>query len=137
MKNAFKIIAAGFVITLAAACSSSQKHEAVAPQTPAQQAAAQMNAERTNYVNQSQTRIDQLTKYSQDLRTRSASAQKPNDKKMQNAADDLDSLLNDARKSLNEVKTAAPDSWTAYKRDVEKSMDRAESEYSNSMSMIR
>jgi hypothetical protein len=135
MKQILNVVMAGFAVSLIAACSSSQKHQAGPAPTPQQQAASQMSNERTTYVNQTQSRIDQLSKFSSDLHTRAASAQKPNDKKMMNAAEDLDSLITDA--SLTEVKTAAPENWIDYKRDVEKSMDRAESQYSNSLSLVR
>ena len=136
MKKLLGFLGAISLTATIAACSHSKKHED-APPTPAQQAQSQLINDRTAYVNQTQARIDQLTKYSADLHTRSATAPKPNDKKLANAAEDLDSLISDAKKSLTEVQTAAPENWIDYKRDVDKSMTRVEAQYSNTMSLLR
>ena len=127
------------LVGLATGCASEQKKQASAPPPPtaAQLAVTQAASDRTAYVQQTQTRIDQLTKFSGDLRTKAATAQKPQNKKLENTADDMDSLLGDAKKSLNEVTTSAPENWIDYKRDVEKSMDRAENEYSNSIRLLQ
>ena len=138
MKANSKFVLAAFAATAmfaTAGCSTDSKKDNPPP-TPQQQVNNKLTTERTSYVDQTQTRIDQLTKYSTDLRTHADQAQKPQNKKLENAADDMDSLLSDARKSLSDVKTSAPENWIDYKRDVEKSMDRAESEYSNTVHLL-
>lgn len=123
---------------LASACSHGEKAQP-APPSPAAQAQAQLGAEQTNYVSQTQTRLDQLTKFSQDLRIQAATAgsDPAKAKKMSNAADDLEALLIDVRKELADVQTAAPTNWVDEKRDVQKTMSRAETQYSNSVSLMQ
>lgn len=118
-------------------CSTSEKKPAPPPPTPAEQAAIQLNNERATYTNQTQARINQLAEFAKKLRTQAATAAKPQNKKMSNAADDLDSYLVDAKKGLDEVKTAAPQNWLDYKRDVDRAMTRAESQYSTATSLLR
>jgi hypothetical protein len=138
MKSKVKVLLASSAIALAAAltisCASAKKEQ---PLTPQQQAMNQMAIDREAYLTQQQARIDQLQKFSQNLRQQSATAQAPRNKKLTNAADDLDSLLKDATSSMTGVRTAAPENWTDYKRDVEKSMSRAETQYSNSVRLLQ
>jgi hypothetical protein len=120
-----------------AACSSKPKTEAPKEQTAAERAAAGLQAEQTSYVQRTEARVAQLGQMVTDLRAKAATAEKPQNKKIENAAEDLSTLLGDVRKSLDEVKGASGDSWIAYKRDVEKAMSRAEIQYSNSISLLQ
>ena len=121
-------------------CSSKSKQAEKAPPTPAQAAASQLETDRVAYVNRTQTRVDQMTEFSRQLRTTSqgiAAADAAKAKKQQNAADDLDSLLTDVRKELGDVKSAQTANWVDEKRDVEKVMSRAETQYSNSVTLMQ
>jgi carboxypeptidase C (cathepsin A) len=122
------------------ACGHSQKHAEQAPPSPAQQASSQLETDRTNYVTQTQARIDQMTQFSQQLRTnaaQTAARDAAKAKKETNAADDLDSMLNDVRKELTDVRTAAPSNWVDERRDVEKELSRMETQYSNAVTLMQ
>lgn len=124
---------------LIGACSHKEKKSAEpAPQQdPQAQAASQLDAEKMGYVNRVQARIDELSRNAADMRSRAMSVAKPNQKKVQNAADDLDSLLKDARTSLDSVRSADATHWVDYRRDVDAAMGKAESQYSNSLMLLK
>lgn len=127
------------VLTMAfgvAACAGKQKNEAPPAPTAAEQAATDLQNERTDYVATTEARVAELTKASGDLRAKSQASPKVQAKKLSNAAEDLDSMLVDVRKSLDEVKAAAPENWIDYKRDVEKAMSRAETQYNSSITLL-
>ncbi len=111
-----------------------------APPTAAQQAATQLESERSAYINSSQGRIDRMTQFSQNLRVNASklAATDPNRaKKQENAAEDLDSLLNDARTNLAQVKNAAAPNWVDWRRDEDKALSRAESQYTGDISLLQ
>ena len=124
-------------LSLTTACSSSSKKNQAQQPTPEQQMQQQQSRDRDAFVNQTQARIDQMNKFTQDLRNRAATSPKPQSTKMENAAEDLDAQLKDAAKQLTDVRTAAPQNWVDEKRGVERSMDRAESQYSNTSHMFQ
>ncbi len=133
-----QVLVAAAAVVLLAGCSHKETRAQAAPAPTAQEkAVTQLDAERTSYVQRIQARIDEMTKFANDLRTQSAAAQKPRSKKLENAADDIDSTLKDANKELADVKTAAPENWLDEKRDVEKSMMRAETQYTESVRLIK
>ena len=140
MIRAFRFnLALGLVLaatSMLISCSSSSKKEAAKP-TPAEQADANMKSGQTQYVNQTQTRVDQLSQFSNQLRGKAAQTPSPQSKKLSNAAEDLDLMLKDATKELVEVRSAAPANWIDEKRDVDAAMSRAESHYSNAISLLR
>lgn len=125
----------GCVLTVG--CAGKPKQEAKREPTAAEQATAQLDADRNNYVNQAQARIDSIEKFASDLDSNAANADKVKAKKMQNASDDIISLTEEARKELLDVKTAAPQNWLDERRDVERTLERAEATYSNSMRLIQ
>ncbi len=131
------IVAASFVALSACASKRHQAEQQTPPPTPAQQAEANLAGERDAYVGQTQTRIDEMKKFAADLRARAETTPKPQKKKMQNAADDMDSALRDVEKELADVKDAAPANWLDEKRDVTKTMQRAETQYSSSITLLR
>ena len=126
-------LSAALVLTIG--CGSSDKKTA-AP-TEQQKAISQLDASRSEYVNVTQTRIDKMATFGTDLKTKATAADKVRAKKMQNASEDLSSLLDDARSELAEVRSAAPENWMDEKRDVESAMSRAETQYSNSVQFLR
>jgi len=139
-KNVFGWFAMGLasvMVLSATGCMSTQKKEAAAQLTPAQQQQAQLAADRAAYVRQTQVRVGQLDQFSTQLRDKANATPKPQQKRIENAADDMESVLGDVKKSLREVTTAPPENWLDYKRDVEKSMDRAESQYSNTLNLLQ
>ena len=128
-------------IVLAAAlvvgCSSGSKKQAAAPPTPAERAMNQLAADRDAYVRSTQAKIDNMDAYANTLRAQSASTDRVRAKKMQNASEDLRSLLNDVRAELADVRASAPQNWVDEKRDVEKTLSRAETQYSSSTQLLR
>lgn len=121
-------------------CASKNKQAEAPPPTPAEQAVSQLDSDRSAYVSQTQSRIDQMNKFSTELRTQAAqieASDKVKAKKMQNASDDLNSLLDDVRSELADVTSSLPENWLDEKRDVDKSMARAESQYSNSVTLMK
>ena len=78
-----------------------------------------------------------MSSYENNLRAKAAQYASPRSKKMQNAADDLATLLKGANLSLNEVKSASAENWVDYRRDVDQHMERAASMYSNSQSLFQ
>lgn len=136
MNKLNSIVTVSALIALAG-CAHANKRADNPPPTPQQTAVAQLNGDRAEFIARTQARIDEMTKYATQLRDRSATAQKPQKKKLENAADDLDSSLRDAKKNLAEVTEAAPENWLDYKRDVTKTMQTAETQYSNSVHLIQ
>ena len=49
----------------------------------------------------------------------------------------METALKDAQKELADVKTAATENWIDEKRDVTKTMQQAEQQYSNSVHLIQ
>jgi hypothetical protein len=130
------VLATSFTALAGCAHRTRQVDHVVQP-TPAQVAQANLTNDRETYVAQTQTRVNEMTKFANDLRARAETAQKPQSKKLQNAADDLDTALKDVEKNLTEVKSAAPENWMDYKRDVTKTMQQAETQYSNSVRLMQ
>ncbi|MES2854255.1 MAG: hypothetical protein V4692_00250 [Bdellovibrionota bacterium] len=119
-------------------CASNNKRTAAAPApTPAQQAVSQLETDRSTYVSQTQSRIDTIESFANDLEARAESTDKVKAKKMQNASEDMNSLLEEVRKELADVTSAAPQNWIDEKRDVERTLERAESNYSNSVRLLQ
>ena len=128
-------------------CASTSKRsddqpraEAASPapiQTPQQQAAARLQGEKDHFIVDTQKRIDEMFSYENNLRAKAAQDSSPRNKKMQNAADDLATLLKGANSSLDEVKSASAENWVDYRRDVDQHMERASSMYSNSQSLFQ
>ena len=137
MTKTFQLLAMVATVALLANCSSPSKQNDRKAATPAQAAVGNLNNDRNVFVNQTQARIDEMTKFAQELRVKAGTAPRPQAKKMTNSADDLDSLVNDVRTSLTDVRTAAPENWVDNKRDVEKYLNRAESAYSNDVKMLQ
>jgi hypothetical protein len=138
--KAFTVLALTAATGLLANCASSEKRaDHRAAPSAADQATSNLDADRTQFVTTTQARIDEMTKFSQQLRSKADAAQtpRPQGKKLANAAEDLDSLLNDARKSLTDVRSAAPANWVDYKRDVTKTLDRAETAYANDVRLLQ
>ncbi len=136
--KSFLTLAAVATFALVGCSSKDKKQETPQPPTAAEQAKSQLDAGQATYVSQTEKRIGEMTKFSGDLRSASAkTTDKVRAKKMQNAADDLDSLLKDAGTSLNEVKTSTPENWVVFKRDVDKVMTRAETQFSNSVTLMQ
>lgn len=136
--NTSKVLIATLGFVALAGCTHANKRaENPPPPTPQQQAVIQLNTDRDAYIAQTQTRIDEMHKFSENLRAQADAAQKPRQKKLQNAADDMESALKDVDKELADVKTSAPENWIDEKRDVEKTMMRAETQYSNSVRLIQ
>lgn len=133
LKTIFALSAA---LLVTVGCGSSDKNMAAAP-TEQQKAISQLDVSRNEYVNTTQSRIDKMAAFGTDLKTKANAAGKVRAKKMQNASEDLSSLLEDARMQLTEVRTAAPENWMDEKRDVESAMSRAETQYSNSVQLLR
>ncbi len=128
----------GVALIFTAGCShSSKRAEQPVPQTAHQQAVTQIGADRDAYVAQTQARIDEMQKFAENLRAQAVTAQKPRQKKLENAAEDMDSSLKDVSKELANVKQAAPEDWLDEKRDVTKAMMRAETQYSDSVRLIQ
>jgi uncharacterized protein YukE len=117
-------------------CSSSPKKETHVP-TAKEQTVYQQDSDRNAYVAATQSRIDEIARLSNNLIGQSAQSNKVTAKKMQNASEDLNSLLNDVRRELNDVRTALPQNWVDEKRDVEKTLSRAETQYSNSVQLLQ
>jgi hypothetical protein len=130
------VVIASALLTLAG-CAHTHKQAENPPPTPKQVAVTQLEGDRSEFISRTQARIDEMSKYATQLRERSVTAQKPEKKKLENAADDLDSSLRDAKKDLTEVRDAAPENWLDYKRDVTKTMQSAETQYSNSVHLIQ
>jgi hypothetical protein len=126
------LAAVGFV-----GCSHSQKRAEQPAPTPAQQAVTQLSTDRDAYVNATQARLQTMQQLAGDLRNRASQTQKPQSKKLENAADDMESYTKDVERQLADVKSAAPENWVDEKRDVEKVLSRAESHYSNSVSLLK
>lgn len=121
-------------------CSSSEKKQANAqPAAPTahEQAVTQLQSDRDAYVNRTDAKITQYRQHAENLRARAATQQKPMDKKLSNAAEDMESTLKDVQTALTEVKTAAPQNWLDYKRDVEKAINRADAQYANSTTLLQ
>ncbi len=138
--NKPSLVIASALLMFAAGCSHAGKradHAAAAAPTPQQQAVMNLNTDRDAYIGQTQTRIDEMQKFSDNLRAQAATAQKPRAKKLENAADDMESTLKDVNKELADVKTAAPENWLDEKRDVTKAMMRAETQYNDSVRLIQ
>jgi hypothetical protein len=136
-----KTILAGALVALACtACSSKDKKSneaAVQPPTAQEKAVSQMGTDRDSYVSATQARIDGLNNFGRELRQKAQTSDSVQRKKLSNAAEDIGSILNDARRELADVKNAAPENWVDEKRDVEKAMNLAESQYSNSVYLMR
>lgn len=135
-----KFVIAAAAMVLVAGCSSAQKKNAQnnpPPPTPEQKAVTDLGNDRQDFVNRTQARIDEMSRFSAQLRTKADTTANPQKKKLSNAADDMDSDLKDVANSLNEVKQAAPQDWLDYKRDVTKSMQQAETQYSNSIRLLQ
>ena len=130
------VLSASAMIALAG-CAHSHKRSDAPPPTPQQAAVSQLDGDRTDFIARTQTRIDEMSKYAAQLRSRAETAQKPQKKKLENAADDLDSTLKDVQKNLVEVREASAENWLDYKRDVTKTMQTAETQYSNSVHLIQ
>ncbi len=126
------LAAVGFV-----GCAHSSKHEEKKQPTAQEQAVQQMSSDRDAYVAATQSRLQTMQKLANDLRTRANEVQKPQSKKLENAADDMDSYTKDIERQLADVKNAAPENWVDERRDVEKVLSRAESFYSNSVTMLK
>ncbi|RYZ76043.1 MAG: hypothetical protein EOP05_06195 [Proteobacteria bacterium] len=128
------VAAVGFV-----GCSHSAKKEEVAAQPPTaqEQAKSQLASDRDAYVAATQARLESMQKMAGDLRTRAAATQKPQSKKLENAADDMESFNKDIERQLADVKQAAPENWVDERRDVEKVLSRAESFYSQSVTLLK
>ena len=131
---------------LLANCASAPKEDATPPQaqqvappalTPQQQAATRLQAEKDHFISDTQRRIGEMRDYENNLRTRAASETTEQSKKMQNAADDLGTLLKGVDSSLDDVKSASAENWVDYRRDVDRHMERASSMYSNSQSLFQ
>lgn len=136
--NKMNLVVVGSALLMAAGCSHKQtRQEAKAAPSAQEVAVSGLETERNDYVSRTQTRVDEMTKFATDLRTQAAAAQKPRSKKLENAADDMDSTLKDVTKELTDVKSAAPENWLDEKRDVEKSLMRAETQYSNSIRLLK
>ena len=136
-KPKLSFVLASTALILTAGCSHASKHADQPAPTPQQQAVAQIGADREAYVAQTQTRINEMQKFGDTLRAQATTAQKPRQKKLENAADDMDSSLKDVSKALTNVKQAAPENWLDEKRDVTKAMMRAETQYSDSVHLIQ
>lgn len=137
--NTFKTFATASVLFVLAGCAH-RRHQAenhAPPPTPAQQATAALENDRNDFVNRTQARIDEMSKFAADLRAKADTAQKPQKKKLENAADDIDSSLKDVEKELTDVRQAAPENWIDEKRDVTKTMQQAETQYSNSVRLLQ
>lgn len=120
-----------------AGCSTSSKN-ASNPPSDKQQAMNQLNSSRDEYVSSTQARIDKMASLSKSLKDKASSAKdSTRAKKMENASNDLNSLLDDARKQLGEVKDAKTENWLLEKSDVENAMSRAETQYTNSIQLLR
>lgn len=135
VKSAILAVAAiGFV-----GCSHAEKKEevAAAPPTAAEQAKSQQATDRDAYVAATESRLTTMQKLASDLRSRAATAQKPQSKKLENAADDMESFNKDIERQLADVKNSAPENWVDERRDVEKVLSRAESFYSTSVTLLR
>jgi PBP1b-binding outer membrane lipoprotein LpoB len=142
MKVQMKCLATSTALVAAlflGACShGNKKTEAqAAPPTAHDQAVTQLQVDRDAYVNSTDAKLNQYKQHADALRTRSASVQKPMNKKLQNAAEDLDSSVKDVQAALEEVKQAAPQNWLDYKRDVEKAVNRADAQFANSTSLLQ
>lgn len=122
---------------LVGACSHKSKHDDKKEPTAQEQANTQLDSQKEAFLVRVQSRIDEMTKNAADMRTRAAAMPKNNQKKVQNAADDLESLLKDARTSMESVRSADATHWVDYKRDVDSAMGKAESQYSNSLLLLR
>lgn len=140
MKVQMKIVQSA-LLTLAAVgfvgCSHSSKKQEKQPPTAQEQAHQQMTSDRDAYVAATESRLQTLQKLSGDLRAKASQTQKPQSKKLENAADDMEAYTKDIANQLADVKNAAPENWVDERRDVEKVLSRAESFYSNSVSMLR
>lgn len=133
----FRIVISSLIIPLClTACSSTPKTQTTAA-TQKDRAMNQQDADRDAYVKATQARIDKIAKLGSDLKSGSAKTDKVRAKKMQNASEDLNSLLDDVRQELADVKSALPQNWVDEKRDVEQSLNRAETQYSNSVQLLR
>ncbi len=122
------------------ACSSKDKKADAAAQaqpTAEEQAVTQMSSDRDSYVTATQARIDALTNFGRELSQKSQSSDSVQRKKLSNASEDVNALLNTARRELADVKNSAPENWVDEKRDVERAMNLAESQYSNSVRLLR
>lgn len=142
LKPALSSIALATVVSvLITGCATPPKREASqepqSPETIAQLAENKIKAERSEYINQVQGRLEQLGQHSQDMRATAITSEKDKGKKLENAAEDLDSMLTDVKKNLAEVRTATPANWIDYKRDVDKALLRAETHYSNTQALLR
>jgi hypothetical protein len=137
MKKFNYVVTIGAFVALAGCAHHRHQAENPPPPTPAQQAAANLNNERNDFVNRTQARINEMSKFASDLRARAATAQKPQKKKLENAADDMDSSLKDVEKELTDVRQAAPENWLDEKRDVTKTMQQAETQYSYSVRLLQ
>ena len=135
--NKMNLLVLGTSVAMMAGCAHHTKNADNPPPTPAQQAQSQLNVERDQYVATTQNRIDEMTKFASDLRAKAETAQKPTKKKLQNAADDMDASLKEVSKELADVKSAAPENWLDEKRDVTKTMQQAETQYSNSIRLLQ
>ena len=136
---AYTVVLASFAL---GACAHNDKRqdqqEAQKPAPTAQeQAVSQMQMDRDSYVQRVTNKLNEYQQHSQTLRNQASTAQKPMNKKLENAAEDMDSTLKDVSKALNEVKSSAPQNWLDYKRDVEKAMNRADAQFTNSTSLLR
>ena len=125
-------------LSLGACAHKEAAHDQAAqPPSAHDQAMTQMQADRDAYVQRTTAKVSEYQKHAQDLRTQASTQPKPQNKKLENAAEDLDSALRDVNTALTEVKTAAPANWLDYKRDVEKALNRADAQFANSTSLLR
>ena len=136
---AYTVVMASFAL---GACAHNEKHQdqqqaQKAPPTAQEQAVSQMQMDRDSYVQRVTNKLNEYQQHTATLRQQAQSAQKPMNKKLENAAEDMDSTLKDVNTALNEVKSSAPQNWLDYKRDVEKAMNRADAQFSNSTSLLR
>ena len=133
------VLALAVTLTLGA-CSSSEKKQENAPPAPPtahEQAVNQLQSDRDAYISRTDAKITQYQQHAENLRARAATQQKPLDKKLSNAAEDMEANLKDIRSALGEVKAAAPQNWLDYKRDVEKAINRADAQYANSTTLLQ
>lgn len=139
--NRFKLSATLMAMSMAfvgtAACSSNEKKQQPAPPSPADQAMNRLATEKKSYVDHAQQRVNDLTEFASQLHEQSTKASIPKAKKMQSAAADLNISLLDVREELVDVKQAKPEDWIDQKRDVDRALNRAESQYTNSVSLLR
>lgn len=142
MNNAAKMMMTTSLMAsalLLGACSNGDKKADAQPTPPTahEQAVNQLQTDRDAYVHSTDAKLSQYQQHADALRSRANSVQKPMNKKLQNAAEDLDSSVKDVQAALEEVKSAAPQNWLDYKRDVEKAVNRADAQFANSTTLLQ